>query len=60
MVPVLVKVPCDVLTVARSWDDLPVQGIYLRDVAPFSSLGDVAHVRDEVSEGCQQRLVLAG
>ena len=25
MVPVLAKGPCDVLTVARSWDDLPVQ-----------------------------------
>lgn len=41
MVPVLAKAPCDVLTVARSWDDLPVQGIYLRDVAEVSSLWDV-------------------
>ena len=29
MVPVLAKAPCDVLTVARSWDDLPVQGTFI-------------------------------
>ena len=29
MRPVLVKAPCDVLAVARSWDDLPVQGTFV-------------------------------
>ena len=29
MMPVLAKAPCDVLAVARSWDDLPVQGTFV-------------------------------
>ena len=60
MVPVLAKAPCDVRTVAGSWDDLPVQGIYLRDVAAVSRLWDVIRVRDQVRVGCQLRLAVAG
>ena len=60
MVPVLAKAPCDVRTVAGSWDDLPVQGIYLRDVAAVSGLWDVIRVRDQVRVGCRQRLKVAG
>ena len=60
MVLVLVKVPCDVVAVARSWDDLPVQGTFVRDVETVSSLWDVIRVQDRVRVGCQQRLKVAG
>jgi len=58
--PDLVNAPCDVLAVARSWDDLGVQGIYLRDVETVSSMWDVIRVQDQVRVGCQLRLALAG
>lgn len=54
----LVKTPCDVLTVARSWDDLPVQGTFIRgmsrrsQVCEMSFVSGIKFLRDVNSVSC--------
>ena len=44
MVPVLVKAPSDVLAVARSWDDLPVQGTFVCGMSSRSQVCGMSFV----------------
>ena len=56
--PVVVKTPCDVLTVARSWDDLPVQATFvcgmsrLSQVCGMSFVSGIKFLRDVSSVSC--------
>ena len=44
MVPVLTKAPCDVLAVAGSWDDLPVQGTFVSGMSSRSQVCGMSFV----------------
>lgn len=54
----LVKTPCDVLTVARSWDDLPVQTTFIcgmsrrSQVCGMSFVFGIKFLRDVSSVSC--------
>ena len=44
MVPALTKAPCDVLAVAGSWDDLPVQGTFVCGMSSRSQVCGMSFV----------------
>jgi hypothetical protein len=61
MVPVLVKAPRDDLAVARSWDDLPVQGTFVCGMSSRSQVCGMSLVfRIKFVWDVSQRLAVAG
>jgi hypothetical protein len=60
MVPVLVRSPCDVVTVARSWDDLPVLATIVCGMSRRSQVCEMSFVFSiNFPVGCQKRLRFA-
>ena len=49
--PVVVKTPCDVLTVARSWDDVPVQATFICGMSRRSQVCGMSFVSGSSSCG---------